>query len=124
VPPLTVAAGSQVAAAIFLAIPAALAWPSVAPSIHAWLMIALLAFLGTGFAYVLYFRLIAHAGPANAVAVTYLIPLFAVVWGGVFLGERLTLPLVAGCLVIFVGTALTTGVLRPRPLGGGAPARR
>jgi len=124
VPPLAVAAGSQVAAAIFLAIPAALAWPSVAPSTHAWVMIALLASLGTGFAYVLYFRLIAHAGPANAVAVTYLIPIFAVVWGGIFLGERLTLPLVAGCLVIFVGTALATGVLRPRPLGRGAPAPR
>ena len=77
-------------------------------------MVALLAFFGTGLAYVLYFRLIANAGPANAVAVTYLIPIFAVVWGGVFLGERLTLPLVAGCAVIFVGTALATGVLRPR----------
>ena len=118
VPPLAVAAGSQVAAAIFLVAPAALAWPAVAPSPAAWLMMALLAFLGTGFAYVLYFRLIANAGPANAVAVTYLIPIFAVVWGGVFLGERLTPTLVAGCLVIFVGTALATGVLRPRPLPG------
>ena len=40
VPPLAVAAGSQVAAAILLAVPAALAWPAVAPSPHAWLMIA------------------------------------------------------------------------------------
>ena len=113
-PPLAVAAGSQVAAAIFLVAPAALAWPAVAPSPAAWLMMALLAFLGTGFAYVLYFRLIANAGPANAVAVTYLIPIFAVVWGGVFLGERLTPTLVAGCLVIFVGTALATGMLPRR----------
>jgi len=111
VPPLAVAAGSQVAAAIFLAVPAVLAWPTVAPSAHAWTMIALLAFVGTGLAYVLYFRLIAHAGPANAVAVTYLIPIFAVAWGGTFLGERLTLPLVAGCAVIFIGTALATGML-------------
>ena len=44
----------------------------------------------------------------------YQIPIFAVVWGGVFLGERLSVPLVAGCLVIFVGTALATGVLAPR----------
>jgi drug/metabolite transporter (DMT)-like permease len=118
VPPLAVAAGSQVAAAIFLAVPAALAWPAVAPSAQAWSMIALLAFLGTGLAYVLYFRLIANAGPANAVAVTYLIPIFAVVWGGVFLGERLTLSMVVGCVVIFIGTALATGVIgarAPRP---------
>lgn len=111
VPPLAVAAGSQVAASLFLAVPAALAWPAQAPSAPAWAMVALLAFFGTGLAYLLYFRLIANAGPANAVAVTYLIPIFAVVWGGIFLGERLTVPLVAGCAVIFLGTALATGML-------------
>jgi drug/metabolite transporter (DMT)-like permease len=111
VPPLAVAAGSQIAAALLLVVPAALAWPTRAPSASAWGMVALLAFLGTGLAYLLYFRLIANAGPANAVAVTYLIPIFAVVWGGIFLGERLTLPLVAGCAVIFAGTALATGLL-------------
>ena len=114
VPPLAVAAGSQVAAAIFLAVPALLAWPAQAPSAPAWGMVALLAFFGTGLAYLLYFRLIANAGPANAVAVTYLILIFAVAWGGLFLGERLTLPLIAGCAVIFVGTALATGMLPRR----------
>jgi drug/metabolite transporter (DMT)-like permease len=119
VPPLAIAAGSQVAAALMLALPAALFWPEVAPSLHAWEMAGLLAIFGTGLAYLLYFRLIANAGPSNAVAVTYLIPLFAVLWGGIFLGERLTLPLVLGCAVIFVGTALATGVLAPR-----APRRK
>jgi drug/metabolite transporter (DMT)-like permease len=113
VPPLAVAAGSQVAASIFVAVPAFLAWPVVAPSPNAWLMAALLALLGTGLAYILYFRLIAHAGPANAVAVTYLVPIFAVLWGDLFLGERLTLALALGCAVIFVGTALATGTLGP-----------
>ena len=113
VPPLAVAAGSQVAASIFVAVPAFIAWPAIAPSSGAWLMAALLALLGTGVAYILYFRLIANAGPANAVAVTYLIPIFAVLWGGVFLGEQLSLPLVLGCAVIFVGTALATGTLGP-----------
>jgi len=124
VPPLAVAAGSQVAAALFLAVPAALAWPVQAPSPLAWGMVALLALFGTGLAYLLYFRLIANAGPANAVAVTYLIPIFAVVWGGIFLGERLTLPLVAGCAVIFAGTALATGMLPRRSPRGARPAHR
>lgn len=109
-------------AAVFLAVPAALAWPAAAPSAHAWLMITLLALLGTGFAYVIYFRLIANAGPANAVAVTYVIPIFAVVWGGIFLGETLTPPLVAGCFVIFIGTTLATGVLAARPRRNAARA--
>ena len=118
VPPLAVAAGSQLAAAILLALPALLWWPPVAPSTHDWLAAALLAVFGTGVAYILYFRLIANAGPTNAVAVTYLIPLFAVLWGGIFLGERVTASVVVGCAIIFLGTALTTGVLRPRRLHG------
>ena len=122
VPPLAVAAGSQLAAAVFLAAPAVLWWPEVAPSASTWVSAALLAIFSTGFAYILYFRLIANAGPANAVAVTYLIPLFAVLWGWIFLDERLTLPIVVGCAVIFVGTALATGVLAPRRVRGEAGA--
>jgi drug/metabolite transporter (DMT)-like permease len=48
---------------------------------------------------------------------TYLVPLFAVLWGGMFLGERLTLPIVVGCIVIFAGTALATGLVAPRRIG-------
>jgi drug/metabolite transporter (DMT)-like permease len=114
VPPLAVATGSQIAATLLLAAPAALAWPEAAPSPGDWVAAAALAFFCTGLAYILYFRLIAHAGPANAVAVTYLVPIFAVLWGGLFLGERLSLSLVLGCIVIFVGTALATGVVGPR----------
>ena len=90
-------------------------WPAQAPSRAAWLSAVVLAFACTGLAYVLYFRLIANAGPANAIAVTYLIPAFAVVWGWLFLGERLTLAMVVGCAVILLGTALATGLLRPPP---------
>jgi len=114
VPPLAVATGSQIAATLLLAAPAAAAWPAAAPSGADWAAAAALAFFCTGLAYILYFRLIAHAGPANAVAVTYLVPIFAVLWGGLFLGESLTVSLVLGCVGIFVGTALATGVIGPR----------
>ena len=114
VAPLAVATGSQVAATIFLAVPAAFAWPSVTPAPAGWLVVGALAFFCTGLAYILYFRLIANAGPANAVTVTYLVPIFAVAWGGLFLGETLTWPLIAGCAVVFAGTALATGVVKPR----------
>ena len=111
--PLAVAAGSQLVGAILLAVPAALAWPAASPPLSAWLVVAALAFVCTGLALLMYFRLIAHAGPSNAISVTYLIPIFAIAWGGLFLGEAVTWPLLAGCAVVFLGTALATGILRP-----------
>jgi drug/metabolite transporter (DMT)-like permease len=74
--------------------------------------VAALAVLCTAAAYILYYRLIAHVGAAKASTVTLLVPLFAVVWGAVFLSETLTPTLLVFCAVILLGTALTTGVLR------------
>jgi drug/metabolite transporter (DMT)-like permease len=84
------------------------------PSARAWLTVALLAVLCTGVAYVMYFRLIAHVGPANAIAVTFLVPAFAVLWGWLLLGEQLGLVMLLGCAVIVLGTALATGFLPRR----------
>ena len=112
VAPLAVAAGSQLSAALALAIPAALWWPTTAPSSAAWLTAALLAVLCTGVAYVMYFRLIAHVGPANAIAVTFLVPAFAVLWGWLILGERLNGSMLFGCAVILLGTSLATGLVK------------
>ena len=77
------------------------------------LPVTLLAVLCTGVAYLMYFRLIAHIGPANAITVTFLIPAFAVLWGWLFLAEPLTAAMAVGCAVILLGTALATGVLKP-----------
>ena len=114
VPPMAVAAGSQLGAALVLIVPTIALWPSTSPGAAAWTNLALLAVVCTGVAYILYFRLIAHIGPANAITVTFLIPAFAVVWGAIFLGETLTLQMVVGCAVILLGTSLATGFL-PRP---------
>lgn len=116
VPPLAIATGSQVSAAIVLTPLALVWWPAQAPSPSAWGAAVALALLCTAVAYVLYFRLIAHVGPATAISVTFLIPVFAVLWGGLFLGETLTPAMVAGCAVVLLGTSLTTGFWRPRRL--------
>jgi drug/metabolite transporter (DMT)-like permease len=113
-PPIAVAAGSQLSAAIALIAPTLWMWPAATPSAAAWIQVALLAVLCTGVAYVMYFRLIANVGPANAITVTFLVPAFAVAWGAVFLHESVTAPMVVGCAVILLGTALATGLL-PRP---------
>ena len=88
--------------------------PVQAPSFNAWVAIVLLAFFCTAVAYVLFFRLIARAGPARAVAVTFLIPVFGVAYGGLFLSEVVTSTMVIFGAVIVLGTALSTGVLKAR----------
>ena len=117
VKPIAVAAGSQLGAAIALALPTAWLWPAAMPGAVAWANVAVLAVVCTGAAYVLYFRLIAHVGPANAITVTFLVPAFAVAWGAIFLGEMPSLAMLAGCAVILTGTALATGLLPRRRSG-------
>ncbi|HEX2011877.1 MAG TPA: DMT family transporter, partial [Roseateles sp.] len=114
VAPLTVATGSQIAAALMLAPPAALLWPAETPSLRAWVGVVLLAVLCSALAYILFFRLMRRIGPSNTIAVTFLIPVFAVLWGWLFLAEDFTLHMALGCAVVLLGTALAVGLL-PRP---------
>lgn len=109
--PLTVATGSQLVASVLL-LPFALATlPDAMPSQTAWLNAVALAVFGTGIAYILYFYLIASIGPAQAITVAYLVPLFGIVWGLIFLAERLSWQAMAGGVLILSGVALTTGVV-------------
>jgi drug/metabolite transporter (DMT)-like permease len=113
VPSLAVAAGSQFGAAVALAVPTVLWWPETSPSAGAWGAAAVLALGCTGVAYLLFFRLIANVGPANAITVTFLIPVFGVLWGLLFLDEGVNLAMLFGCATIVAGTCLTTGVIDP-----------
>ena len=63
-----------------------------------------LALLASGVAFLLYFRLIADIGMTRALTVTYLIPLFGVLWGWLFLGETLPAAAFAGGALILAGT--------------------
>ncbi len=117
--PFVSAFGSQVMATVVLA-PAALAlWPST--PIHAinWIAVILLGSLCTAIAYLLYFSLIRNAGAQYAASVTFLIPVFGVLWGAVFLRESVTPQEALGCVVILLGTALAGGKFSglPRALG-------
>lgn len=62
----------------------------------------------------MYFRLIATIGAAQALTVTFLIPVFGVLWGALFLGERLGPGAFAGALLVLAGTALVTGFVPAR----------
>ena len=111
-PPLVTAAGRQIGATLGLALPALWLWPARMPGSSAWLALLAVGVLCTGIAYILYFRLIATAGPARALAVTFVVPVFAVFYGVVFLGEAVTPWMLLCAAVIVCGTTLSTGLLK------------
>src|SRR5690606_3496442 len=104
---------SQLFAALML-LPFAIAfWPLRFPDPWAWTSAVLLGVLCTGLAYVMFFRLIARVGSTRAISVTFLVPVFGMLWGAVFLGESITARMLAGAATILAGTALTTGLVDP-----------
>ncbi|WP_422554873.1 DMT family transporter [Rhodoferax sp.] len=112
VPSLVIATGSQLGATVGLALPSLWLWPSQPPSPTAWLALLAVGVLCTGVAYVLFFRLIDKVGAAGALTVTFLIPVFAVLYGVVFLGESVTAWMLICGTVILLGTALSMGLLK------------
>ncbi len=110
--PLALAAGSQISATLML-LPVSLFFiPENVPSNNAIWSALLIGIICTGIAYILFFRLIAQLGPAKAISVTYLIPAFGILWGALFLGETISLTMLIGGIVILLGVALTTGVIK------------
>jgi drug/metabolite transporter (DMT)-like permease len=106
------AAGSQLAATLLLIVPGVYLWPQQPPGPAAWGAGLAMGILGTGIAYVLFFRLVANLGATRAVTVTYLVPMFGMLFGALFLGEVVTPTMLAGCGLILIGTGLATGLVR------------
>ncbi len=73
-----------------------------------WTAVALLGTVCTGAAYLLYFRLIHDVGPTRALSVTFLIPVFGVLWGALFLGESVTLSMVIGGTIVLSAIAFVS----------------
>jgi drug/metabolite transporter (DMT)-like permease len=103
----------QLAATTLIAIPIA------APSLPSWHLalpstaaVIALGVGGSGLAYLLYYYINNTLGPVRATGVTILVPMTAVLWGVVLLGETLSLPIVIGMVVILAGIVLTN-VNRP-----------
>lgn len=109
---LVLATGSQMGATIALALPTVWLWPAQWPDASVWLALLAVGILCTGVAYILYFRLIESIGPARSMTVTFLVPVFAVFYGTLFLQESVT-PWMLFCgAIIVLGTALSTGLLK------------
>ena len=106
VPPIAMSAGVMATSTVAL-VPAAIAGaPGEAPGIGPLAAVFTLGVLGTGFAFVILYSLISSVGPARTWLVTYIAPLFAVVYGAALLDERITLATIGGMALILGGSWL------------------
>jgi drug/metabolite transporter (DMT)-like permease len=119
---LTVAAGTMLCATVLLLPFAIYYWPAAPVSLDAWGSVIALGVACTGVAYMMFYHLISVIGPARTITVTFVIPVFGILWGAMFLSEHVSLGMVKACVIILVGTALATGVIKRLPGMGARPA--
>jgi len=106
--PAAAIAAANLGAGALLLLPFALySWPQHPIPVTSWLSAVLLGVLCTGIAFVFYYRLIARIGAPRTATVTYLIPLFGVIWAWLLLGERVTLSMVLAGALILAGVAMS-----------------
>jgi drug/metabolite transporter (DMT)-like permease len=103
----SVAAATLLCAAVFVSPFAWVTWPESSIPALSWLCAILLGVMCTGFAFVVYYRLIHRIGAPRASTVTYLVPLFGVLWAWLALGEPLTVTMAAAGALILGGVALS-----------------
>lgn len=116
-PPL-VAPASQLSLAALYLLPLMMIvdqpWRLSLPSAAAIGSLLALGVLGTGFAFVVYYRLLETAEPTYVSMVTYVIPVFGVVLGVLVLGERLSWYSLAGFALILLGVMIVNGLFANR----------
>lgn len=114
IPGLTVAAGQQLAGGALL-LPLLIVAPPGGPvTLKVGLAVLGLVVASTALGFVLFFRLLAEVGPTSALTTTYLVPVFGILWGAIFLGEPVGWSLLVGLAVILTSVGLVAGVPRPR----------
>lgn len=72
------------------------------------IVMVLIAFavLCSAVAYLIYYHLLKELGPTRALTVTFLMPVFGMVWGNLILGEQLYVQMLFGAAIILLGTYL------------------
>lgn len=100
--------GSIWAASLFIVPALPFASVTTAPGTGVMLAVIALGVVCAGVAFLLYFRLVRDIGGTSTLTVTFLIPVFGILWGHLFLGEAVTQSMIAGSLIVIFGTALST----------------
>lgn len=115
---LPTSAAVHVAASLVLLLPATATAPSMQPTTGAVIAVAVLGLVTSGFMYWLSMRMMREIPASAATSPAFMIPLFGVTWGGLFLGEPVTAGMLPGCLLVLAAMALVTGF---NPFRGAPP---
>jgi drug/metabolite transporter (DMT)-like permease len=107
--PLPASAAVHVAGVVILIVPGAVAAPAAHFSVAALIAVGILGMLTSGFMYWISMRLMREIPASAATSAAFMIPLFGVTWGGLFLGEPVTASMLPGCVLVLSATALITG---------------
>ena len=107
--PLPASAAVHIAGALVLLLPAAMAAPSVQIRTDALVALAVLGTFTSGFMYLISMRLMREIPASAATSSAFLIPMFGVTWGGLFLGEPFTAGMIPGVALVLLACALVTG---------------
>jgi drug/metabolite transporter (DMT)-like permease len=116
--PIAIAAGSLAFGSVMLAPLIPYSIPPVMPSLVALLCVAALATLSSGMAQAMFIPLIVKIGPTRAMSVSFLIPLFSMVWGYLFLSEAVKASTLLGSIVVLAAMGLILSSSRPEALDG------
>ncbi len=106
VPSLVITTGSLLSGAVFILPFLPFTLPQNPITFQAILAVISLALFSTSLAYILFYRLIHKIGSTQALTVAYLVPIFAIIWGAVFLQEAITVSMILSCGLILAGTAI------------------
>lgn len=107
--PLQIAAGLHAVSLLMLMPGAAWSWSGAHFTPMALMAVAIMGVVTSGIAYWMHIRILAHVSPVAAMSPTFMIPVFGVTWGHLFLGEQLSTGIFAGGALVLLASALITG---------------
>lgn len=108
---MVLSTGSMLGASLLLLPLAWIYWPAESPSLLSWISAIALAIICSALAYLMFFRLIHTVGPARATTVTFIVPVFGMLWGATLMAEEVTATMLIASAITLFGTSLATGVL-------------
>jgi drug/metabolite transporter (DMT)-like permease len=113
--PLALSIGQQLATGVVLVPFALIRLPTTFPSTEVILAFLGLSLISTSIGYLLYFHLIQTVGATKTAIVTFLVPVFGLLWGVLFLQETATVGTVVGLAIILSSVFLISGISLRQP---------